>query len=127
MLFSYEKFSSALKTEIVLLPADYPYLYTQNSNTKILLGHKKHWRIVNESLVTFMTSREVIMKYFKILLKMASTWEDPWEKPLHEIYEKVPCFSPIPSLSMHCANINSVYGLPPNLKWKDLWDENENY
>ena len=26
--------------------------------------------------------------------------------------------SPIPSLSMHCTNINSVYGLPPNFNLK---------
>jgi len=127
MLYSYEKFSSILKREIVLLPADYPYLYTKNEDTKIFLGHQKHWRLVNQSLVTFMTSRDVVMKNFENLMQMATKWEDPWEKPLHEIYKNVPCFSPIPSLSMHCANINSVYGLPPNLDWKSVWDENENY
>ena len=127
MLFSYEKFTSILKQEVFLLPADYPYLYTKNSNTKILLGNKKHWRLVNESLVTFMTSRKVILENFENLIQMATKWEDPWEKPLHEIYKKIPCFSPIPSLSIHCANINSAYGLPPNLDWKMIWDENENY
>ena len=127
MLFSYEKLASMLKKEIFLLPADYPYLYTKNNDTKIFLGHKKHWRLVDESLVTFLTSREVILKNLENLMQMATKWEDPWEKPLHEIYRKVPCFSPIPSLSIHCANINSVYGLPPNLNWKTVWDENENY
>ena len=127
MLFSYEKFSSLFKSEIFLLPADYPYLYNKNDDTKIFLGHQKHWRLVNESLVTFMTSKEIIVKNFKNLMKMATKWEDPWEKPLHEIYEKIPCFSPIPSLSIHCANINSAYGLSPNLDWKKIWDDNENY
>ena len=28
--------------------------------------------------------------------------------------------SPIPSLAMHCTNINSIYGLPPNFKWKKI-------
>jgi len=125
MLFAYEKFSSIFKKDVFLLPADYPYLYTKNSNTKILLGHKKHWRLVDESLVTFMTSRETVLKNFENLMKMATKWEDPWEKPLHEIYKIIPCFSPIPSLSMHCANINSIYGLPPNLDWKSVWDENK--
>ena len=93
----------------------------------MLLGHEKHWRHVDESLVTFMTSRKIILNNIEAFMQMATKWEDPWEKPLHEVYKKVPCFSPIPSLSMHCANINSVYGLPPNVNWKSIWDENKNY
>jgi hypothetical protein len=127
MLFTYEKFSSLFNSELFLLPADYPFLYTKNESTNIFLGHQKHWRLVQESLVTFMTSREVISNYIKNFMLMATKWEDPWEKPLHDIYKKIPCFSPIPSLSMHCANINSVYGVSPNLNWKMIWDESSNY
>jgi len=25
---------------------------------------------------------------------------------------------------MHCTNINSVFGLPPNFDWKKIWEEN---
>ena len=127
MLFTFEKLSTIFNEDVFLLPADYPYLYSKSDNTKIFLGHKKHWRLVDESLVTFLTSKKVVIENFKNLMQMATKWEDPWEKPLHEIYKKVPCFSPIPSLSMHCANINSVYGLPPNIDWKNIWDENKNY
>ena len=107
------------------MPADYPYLYTKNDITKIFLGDQKHWRLVEESLVTFLTSKKMIKEHFKNLMQMANKWEDPWEKPLHEIYNKHPCLSPIPSLAYHCANINSVFGLSPNIKWKSVWDENE--
>ena len=124
MLFTYEKISSILNTDIFLLPADYPFLYSKSNNTKIFLGDKNHWRLVDESLVTFMTSKKIIIKSMDALMKMATEWKDPWEKPLHEIYNNVPCFSPIPSLSMHCANINSAFGLPPNVDWKKLWEEN---
>jgi hypothetical protein len=127
MLFSYEKFSSIFKSDIFLLPSDYPYLYTKNNSTKILLGEQKHWRLVDESLVTFMTSKPIVIKFFENFMKMATTWEDPWEKPLHDIYKDIPCLSPIPSLAMHCANINSAYGLSPNFLWKEVWDENKNY
>ena len=51
----------------------------------------------------------------------------PFEKPLHDIYEKEYCFSPIPSLSFHCTNVNSIFGLSPNIDWKKIWNENENY
>ena len=125
MLFSYEKFSTLFDKDLVLIPADYPYLYTKDSETKLYLGEKKHWRLVEESLVTFMTSRNLILENFKKLESMGTVWVDPWEKPLHEIYEKYPCLSPVPSLTIHCANINSVFGLSPNINWKKIWDENK--
>ena len=125
MLLTYEKFRTIFKDELILLPADYPYLYTKNESTNILYGEKRHWRQVNESLVTFMTSKKIILEYWNELTEMASRWSDPWEKPLHDIYERKKCFSPIPSLSMHCANINSIFGVPPNYEWKESWDENE--
>ena len=125
MIFSYEKFSTIFERDLVLLPADYPYLYTKDDNTKIYLGEKYHWRLVSESLVTFMTSKNLIEKNFKNLEIMGKEWIDPWEKPLHEIYKNNVCLSPLPSLAFHCANINSVFGVSPNIDLKKLWDENE--
>ena len=121
MIYSYEKFYSIFSNEVVLLPADYPYLYTKDENTKIYLGEKNHWRLVSESLVTFMTSKSLIEKNFSDLERMGIEWVDPWEKPLHKIYKTTPCLSPIPSLAVHCANINSVFGVSPFIKLKDLW------
>jgi len=125
IISTYEKFSSILEKEIFICPADYPYLYTYPENTKIFLGDKKHWRIVNQTLCTFLTSQKMIDKYFEKLISMCKLEHYPFEKPLHEIYEKEYCFSPIPSLAMHCTNLNSSYGLPPNINLKKLWDENE--
>ena len=90
---------------------------------KIYLGEKAHWRLVSESLVTFMASKNLIEKNFNDLEKMGIEWIDPWEKPLHKIYEKNPCLSPIPSLAVHCANINSVFGVSPFSNLKDLWNK----
>ena len=125
MLFSYEKFYTLFKKDIVLIPADYPFLYNKDSVTKLYLGEKKHWRLIKESLVTFMTSRNLILENFNKLETMGLEWVNPWEKPLHEIYESYPCLSPVPSLAIHCANINSVFGLSPNVDWKKIWDENK--
>ena len=125
MIFSYEKFSTIFNNDLILLPSDYPYLYTKDDPTKVYLGEKNHWRLVFESLVTFMTSKDLIEMNFKKLEKMGIEWIDPWEKPLHEIYKKNPCLSPLPSLAYHCANINSVFGVSPNIDLKKLWDENK--
>ena len=125
MLFAYEKFSSIFQNEIFLLSTDYPYLYKKMNDSHILTGENIHWRTVEESLLTFMTSKKMIEKHFDKLIDMATNESNPFEKNLHKIYEKEKCFSPIPSLSIHCTNINSVFGLSPNVDLKNLWDENK--
>ena len=125
MIFAYEKFSTIFSKNLILLPSDYPYLYTKDEATKIYLGEKYHWRLVSESLVTFMTSKSVIDENYNNLKKMGIEWTDPWEKPLHNIYKSNPCLSPVPSLAVHCANINSVFGISPFVDLKELWEKNK--
>ena len=72
-----------------------------------------------------MLNKTLINKYFKDLEKMGKEWEDPWEKPLHYIYKSHPCLSPMPSLAIHCANINSIFGVSPFIDIKKLWDIND--
>ena len=125
MLFTYEKLSSQLNKELFLCPADYPYLYSNIEKTSVFFGNMRHWRQINETLITFFTSKKMLQKYMKELVSMCTKRHHPMEKKLHEIYEKEICLSPIPSLSMHCANVNSIYGIPPNFDWKKVWEENE--
>ena len=96
------------------------------NNSNILIGEKTHWRTVRESLLTLMTSKKMIEKHLDKLIDMATNESNPFEKNLHKIYEKELCFSPIPSLSIHCANINSAFGLSPNVDLKKLWNDNKN-
>ena len=125
MIFAYEKFCTIFSKDVVLLPADYPYLYAKDDVTKIYLGEKYHWRLVSESLVTFMTSKKVIEENYLNLEKMGIEWIDPWEKPLHDIYNSYPCLSPMPSLAVHCANINSIFGISPFSDLKKLWEKSK--
>jgi len=124
MLFTYERISSQLKKELVMCPTDYPFLYNKVDNTKIFLGNKKHWRSTQETLLTFLTSRNIIEKYWVLLENMCKLEHSPFEKPLHKIYETELCISPVPSLALHCTNANSIFGLSPNLNWKELWEKN---
>ena len=126
ILYTYEKIASLTKQELIICPADYPYLYNQIENTKIFLGENRHWRKIDQTLCTFLTDKKIVEKYWNELTDMCKLEHYPFEKPLHNIYKKELCVSPIPSLAVHFTNINSVYGLSPNVDWKRLWDENEN-
>ncbi len=125
MIFTYERISSQINREIIICPADYPYLYTKTETTLNFLGHKHHWRKVGETLCTFLTSKQIIEKYWDKYVGMCQKEHAPFEKPMHDIYEKELCISPIPSIAVHFTNINSIFGLSPNVDWKKIWDENE--
>ena len=125
MVFTYERISSQINNEIIICPTDYPYLYAKSEMTQNFLGQNYHWRKVSETLCTFLTSKKIIEKYWEKYVSMCEKEHAPFEKPLHDIYEKELCISPIPSLALHFTNINSIFGLSPNVNWKALWDENE--
>ena len=125
MILTYEKLSSMLKQEVILCPADYPYLYSKIENSKIFLGNKNHWRSIKETLCTFLMSKEMVLKYWEELTSTCKFEHYPFEKPFHKIYDKEYCLSPIPSLAIHCTNINSVFGLSPNIDWKKAWEKSE--
>jgi hypothetical protein len=125
MIMTYERVASQINNEIILCPTDYPYLYTQSESTQIFLGENYHWRKISETLCTFLSSKQIVQKHWSKLTSMCEFEHYPFEKPLHEIYAKELCLSPIPSIAIHCTNINSIYGLSPNLDWKKIWEENK--
>ena len=125
MIASYERISSQINSDIFICPADYPYLYMNNQKTNVLIGNKRHWRTINETLCTFMTSRVLLEKYWDNFYKTCLDRHDPFEKYLNEIYNTEICISPLKTLSVHFTNINSSYGLSPFIDYKKLWNENE--
>ena len=127
MIFTYERISSQMNRELFICPTDYPYLYTKVDTTNIFLGSSKHWRKVGETLCTFLTSKIILQKYWEKFISMCQFEHYPFEQPLHDIYKSEYCLSPMPSLALHCTNINSVFGLSPNINWKKIWEENKNY
>ena len=66
----------------------------------------------------------MVEKYWDKYISICEKEHAPFEKPMHEIYEKELCISPIPSVAIHLTNINSIFGLSPNVDWKKIWDEN---
>ena len=127
MILTYERISSQINNELILCPADYPFLYTKIVETNIFLGSNFHWRKIDETLCTFLTSKIILEKYWKKFVSMCEFEHYPFEQPLHDIYKLEFCLSPIPSLALHCTNVNSIFGLSPNVDWKKIWEKNENY
>jgi len=125
MISSYQRISSQLDKDIFMCPSDYPYLYMGNEKTNVLIGSKRHWRTIDKTLCTFLTSKTLIDKYWDNFKKTCKNRHDPFEKYLNEIYHKEICISPLKSLSLHLTNINSSYGLAPFIDYKNLWEENK--
>ena len=125
MVASYERITSQINSDIFMCPSDYPFLYMNNEKTNILLGNKRHWRTINKTLCTFMTSKILLEKHWENFKKTCLDRNDPFEKYINEIYQKEICVSPLKSLSLHLTNINSSYGLAPFIDYKKIWDENK--
>ena len=125
MIASYERIASQVNRDIFMCPTDYPYLYMSNEKTNILIGNKRHWRTINQTLCTFMTTKSLLDKYWDNFYNTCLNRNDPFEKHLNEIYKSEFCVSPLKSLSLHLTNVNSSYGLSPFIDYKKLWDENQ--
>jgi len=83
MIGTYERISSQLNKELFICPADYPYLYTDNEKTNLLIGNKRHWRTINKTLCTFMTSKILLDKYWENFYKTCLDRNNPFEKYLN--------------------------------------------
>ena len=125
MISSYERIASQFKKDLIMCPSDYPYLYTNNEKTNILIGSKRHWRTINKTLCTFMLSKDLLNKYWENLYKTCIDRHEPFEKYINEIYLSEVCISPLKSLSLHLTNINSSYGLSPFIDYKKIWEANK--
>tara|TARA_A100001011_G_scaffold336417_1_gene365960 strand:+ start:555 stop:1523 length:969 start_codon:yes stop_codon:yes gene_type:complete len=125
MVTTYERIASQVGKDIFMCPSDYPYLYMNNEKTNILIGNKRHWRTINKTLCTFMTSKSLLNNYWEKFQKTCLDRHDPFEKYINEIYQNEICISPLKSLSVHLTNINSSYGLAPYIDYKKLWDNNK--
>ena len=119
MIISYSRISSILNKDIIMCPSDYPFYYDSLYMTSLHVGMNYKWRNVGETLLTFMFSKKIYEKYEKQILLVGSQKNEPFEKPLHEIYTKVNCLAPVGSLSYHVSRfVPSI-----NEDWKTLWEK----
>ena len=120
IIYSYSRISSLLKKDIIICPSDYPFFYDSLYNTTLLIGKNFRWRKINETLLTFMFSKEIFNNHKNKIRQVGEIENEPFEKPLHEIYKKVNCIAPINSLCHHISR--SVPTI--NEDWKKTWNIN---
>ena len=118
MIISYSRISTLLETDIVLCPSDYPFYYDSTYNTSLFVGKNYRWRNINETLLTFMFSKKILNDCRKEIRLVGEEINEPFEKPLHDLYKKIPCLAPVGSLSYHISR--AVPAITEN--WKDLWN-----
>ena len=67
-----------------------------------------------------MFSKETFQNNKHIFRKVGDTINEPFEKPLHEVYSKLQCLSPINSLAHHISR-----GIPAVTEdWLTTWNKN---
>ena len=120
MIFTYARMSTIFKNDVFLCPSDYPFFYDSSYKTSLYIGKKYKWRTVEETLLTFMMSKELFNKYEKNIKLVGEQVNDPFEKPLHEVYKHNPCLSPVNSLSYHISRDHPA----TTEDWVNLWNKN---
>tara|TARA_B110000967_G_C18838969_1_gene538341 strand:- start:285 stop:1280 length:996 start_codon:yes stop_codon:yes gene_type:complete len=126
MVLTYQRISSQTNRELILVPSDYPFLYMNERTTNVLAGSHRHWQTLDKVLCSFMTSKEMLEIYWDNFVLTCQNHNNPIEKHLNKICKQEMCLSPIPSLSIHMANSNSIFGIPPYIDIKKEWDDNKN-
>ena len=120
LLFSYSRISTQTEKELFFTPSDYVFYYDKNYTTSVFIGKNYRWRVVKETLLTFMFSKKLLNIYRNKIRAVGEVENDPFEKPLHEIFEKELCFAPISSTSFHISR--TVPSIEPD--WHKLCEEN---
>jgi hypothetical protein len=111
--------------EVVLHPCDYPDRYHRELyKSWILLGENRHWRSIYHTTSTSLIKRATLDKYWNNYMLLTRYGKDPSvneDISINQIYRKVPCFSPMPTLSIH---LQYEWTLSPytDRVWKPLWD-----
>ena len=120
MIITYSRLSTIFNNDVFLCPSDYPFYYDSSYKTSLYIGNKYKWRTVEETLLTFMMSKDLFERYKKNIRLVGEKENVPFEKPLHEIYKNNPCFSPVNSLSYHISRDHPA----TTEDWIKIWNDN---
>lgn len=120
LIFTYSRISTLLNKDIFLSPSDYAFYYDAPYKTALFIGKEYRWRYVGESLLTLMFSKEIFNNYKNNIRLVGEVINDPFEKPLHDLFKEIPCLAPVKSLAYHLSR--HVPAISEN--WLSLWKKN---
>jgi hypothetical protein len=124
LLDAHARLNARFSQSVILFPCDYPDRYAEPYPTLITLGCARYWRSVLHTTGTLFVARETLEKYWEVFLRFAQYGIDPGvneDNTINRIYRETPCFSPIPSLTVHMASPESM---SPFIDWKAGWEMN---
>ena len=122
MIITYSKISTLIERDIIICPSDYPFYYDALYKTSIFVGKNYKWRSVGETLLTYLFSKKIFNKYRNNIRKVGEEINEPFEKPLHDMYKKETCLAPINSLSYHISR-----SIPSTTEdWLKTWNQTIN-
>ena len=78
LLFTYLRISTQTNREIFLTPTDHPFYYDSNYLTSIYLGKNYRWRLVKETLLTFLFSKKIFNIYKDKIRAVGEVENDPF-------------------------------------------------
>ncbi len=122
MIQSFARLSATMKSEVSLFPSDYPESYTHVVPNIIMLGSHRHWRAVNESTGADIISVATLKKHWDLYMAFTKYGTSPdvtEHTTINKIFKEVPCFSPMPSLSVHFQHFDT---LSPYFDWEKWWE-----
>lgn len=120
IIFTYSRISTLLDNDIFLCPSDYPFYYDSEYQTSLFVGKEHRWRYVNETLLTILFSKSILNKHINLIREIGELENFPFEKPLHQIFNDIPCLAPVNSLSYHISRAIPAI----NENWLELWNSN---
>lgn len=126
MLLMSDNFVNITGTDIAIRPDDDPFTYSSNNPhsrrpSLILLGNDRHWRTLYNTHYTIFTHVNVFREYKELFASLAKFYKKlsiNEDSSINMIWERVPLFSPIPTLALHISQNNE----PAFIDYKTLWD-----
>lgn len=122
MVDAFERFRGGFGVDPVIFPFDSPDRYRDPYPSVIVRGPLRYWRTVRHTGGTFMVSRRILDAHWERYLEFSQYGIDPSvteDSTINHIYSEVPCLVPMPSLTVHLHDENSM---PPFIPWQEWWE-----
>lgn len=124
LLASHQQISFFVKQDVVLFPCDYPGLYQTYNTTAVVLSENRYWRAIGHTTATILLSHQTLCKHWQRYMDLTGYQpggEITEANTINLVYREVPCFSPMPSLTVHLGGAEAI---SPLVNWTEWWEQN---